>query len=79
MFIDRYRQCIDVEGETGIVVRGIGTATLIKKLHNVLSSPRLPTAHSRFANIDEQLASSPDRIERYLTCLLYLVADESLK
>ncbi|EDV29380.1 uncharacterized protein TRIADDRAFT_51628 [Trichoplax adhaerens] len=58
-----YRQCIDVEGESGIVVRGIGTAAVIRKL-SIVSSPHLSTTHSRITNIDDQTIGSPDRIER---------------
>jgi hypothetical protein len=39
---DRYNQCFDLEGESGIVVRGIGTAVTLTKLQEISSQPPLP-------------------------------------
>lgn len=33
-FLFRYKQCFDLEGESGIVVRGLGTAVTLSKLAN---------------------------------------------
>lgn len=35
----RYLQNFDLEGESGIVARGIGTAVTLVKLHDVLGFP----------------------------------------
>jgi len=37
--IIRYLQNFDLEGESGIVARGIGTAVTLVKLHDALSFP----------------------------------------
>ncbi|XP_069698680.1 C2 domain-containing protein 5 isoform X4 [Periplaneta americana] len=37
-----YNQCFDLEGESGIVVRGIGTAVTLTKLQEISSQPPLP-------------------------------------
>ncbi|KAJ9600682.1 hypothetical protein L9F63_026179, partial [Diploptera punctata] len=37
-----YQQCFDLEGESGIVVRGIGTAVTLTKLQEVSAQPPLP-------------------------------------
>ncbi len=34
-----YRQCFDLEGESGIVVRGIGTAATLTKCYETQVSP----------------------------------------
>ncbi|XP_069698683.1 C2 domain-containing protein 5 isoform X7 [Periplaneta americana] len=46
-----YNQCFDLEGESGIVVRGIGTAVTLTKLQEISSQPPLPLDISA---IDEQ-------------------------
>lgn len=38
-FIIRYLQNFDLEGESGIVARGIGTAVTLVKVHDVFNSP----------------------------------------
>lgn len=35
----RYKQCIDLEGESGLVIRGIGTAMYLTKLSENQLSP----------------------------------------
>lgn len=35
----RYLQNFDLEGESGIVARGIGTAVTLVKVHDVFNSP----------------------------------------
>jgi hypothetical protein len=39
----RYQQYFDLEGESGIVVRGIGTCVFLKKMY-AASSPSTPTS-----------------------------------
>lgn len=39
MYCVRYLQNFDLEGESGIVARGIGTAVTLVKLHDVLGFP----------------------------------------
>lgn len=39
MLYYRYLQNFDLEGESGIVARGIGTAVTLVKLHDVLGFP----------------------------------------
>lgn len=39
LFICRYKQCIDIEGESGLVIRGIGTAMYLTKLSENQLSP----------------------------------------
>jgi hypothetical protein len=34
-----YKQCFDLEGESGIVIRGIGTAVTLAKLRDPQVSP----------------------------------------
>ena len=41
----RYQKCFDLEGESGIVVRGIGTCVFLKKMFSS-SSPATPTKFS---------------------------------
>lgn len=36
MYFFRYKQCFDLEGESGIVVRGIGTAATLIRLYEHL-------------------------------------------
>jgi len=39
LFHSRYKQCFDLEGESGIVIRGIGTAVTLAKLREAQVSP----------------------------------------
>ncbi|XP_068230425.1 C2 domain-containing protein 5 isoform X2 [Palaemon carinicauda] len=41
-----YRQCFDLEGETGIVVRGLGSAVTLVKLHYDLGGASAGATHS---------------------------------
>lgn len=39
-----YNQCFDLEGDVGVVARGIGTAVTLVKSHEVIHSPGPETA-----------------------------------
>ncbi len=39
MNICRYRQCFDLEGESGVVVRAIGTSVMLGKYSQTVTSP----------------------------------------
>jgi uncharacterized protein YbjQ (UPF0145 family) len=52
-----YSQCFDLEGESGIVVRGIGTAVTLTKLQEVSSQPPLPLDITAVDDRQQQLFS----------------------
>ena len=39
-----YAQCFDLEGDVGVVARGIGTAVTLVKLHESISQPIVDNA-----------------------------------
>ncbi|CAG7826260.1 unnamed protein product [Allacma fusca] len=66
-----YRQCFDLEGESGIVVRGIGTAaTLVKQYESQLSpsGPELIGTSREFQSVDDGLllpfSSHPSKLSK---------------
>ncbi|XP_054160558.1 C2 domain-containing protein 5-like [Oppia nitens] len=67
-----YQQYFDMEGESGIVVRGIGTAVLLKKVESShhsgpLSSQFVNTSESPNPNDDNHLASTSPPLNANIT------------
>ena len=53
-FSYRYQQYFDLEGESGIVVRGIGTCVFLRKIYGA-SSPSTPTSFAASPRDDTEL------------------------
>ncbi|XP_023709446.1 C2 domain-containing protein 5 isoform X4 [Cryptotermes secundus] len=65
-----YNQCFDLEGESGIVVRGIGTAVTLTKIQEISVQPPLPfdiTAIDEQQQQQQQQLFSGGEEERQLT------------
>jgi hypothetical protein len=39
-----YQQCFDLEGDVGVVARGIGTAVTLVKIHETVAQPIVDSA-----------------------------------
>ncbi|XP_047101853.1 C2 domain-containing protein 5 isoform X1 [Schistocerca piceifrons] len=76
-----YHQCFDLEGESGIVVRGIGTAVTLTRINDVLQ----PSTTLEPAVTDDMFSSKPNAIgssvavegSRNLISSLHLLRPES--